>query len=136
MAADDREAEAKMDADSLYREEMITDRKVGVIRRLVPITRDAADDPARPVLYVGQAEIMTNMGPLPISFDIPGSTLSEAVAGFAKAANEAVERTVQQLQEMRRQQASQLVVPQGGMPNLGGPGGPGGLPGGGKIRMP
>jgi hypothetical protein len=35
---------------------------------------------------------------------------------------------MQQIQEMRRQQASQLVVPQGGMPNLGG--------GGGKIQIP
>ena len=37
------------------------------------------------------------------------------------------------LQELRRQQASSIVVPQGGM---GGLGGPGGLPGGGKIQMP
>jgi hypothetical protein len=136
MATDEREADAKMDVNSLYREEMITDRKVGMIRRLVPIKSDGTDDPARATQYVGQAEIMTNMGPLPISFDIPGTTLADAVAGFPQAATEAVERTVEQLQEMRRQQASQLVVPQGGMPNLGGAGGPGGLPGGGKIRMP
>ena len=137
MATDERAAEARMDVNSLYREEMITDRKVGVIRRMVPIKSDGTDDPARAILYVGQAEIMTNMGPLPISFDIPGKSLADAVAGFPQAATEAVERTVEQLQEMRRQQASQLVVPQGGMPNLGsGPGGPGGLPGGGKIRMP
>lgn len=137
MAADEREADAKMDPDSLYREELITDRKVGVIRRLVPVRSDGSDDAGRQVLFVGQAEIMTNMGPLPISFDIPGATLADAIARFPQAATEAVERTVQQLQEMRRQQASQLVVPQSGMPSLGGgPGGPGGLPGGGKIRMP
>jgi hypothetical protein len=54
--------------------------------------------------------------------------------GFSAAATVAIERTVQQIQEMRRQAASQLVVPQGGMPNLG-PGGPGGR-GGGKIQIP
>jgi hypothetical protein len=38
------------------------------------------------------------------------------------------------LQELRRQQASSIVVPQGGMSGLGGPGG---LPGaGGKIQIP
>jgi hypothetical protein len=60
-------------------------------------------------------------------------SLAEAVAGFAPAATAAIERTVQQIQEMRRQAASQLVVPQGGIPNL--TGGPPGR-GGGKIQLP
>jgi hypothetical protein len=130
--ADERNPEAEMDVQALYREELFTDRKVGAIRRLTPVTSAGADDPSRPVLFIGQAEIMTNMGPVPINFEIPGKGLVEAVAGFPAAANAAIERTVQQIQEMRRQAASQLVVPQGGMPNLGG-----GAPGrGGKIQMP
>ena len=108
-----------MDAAALYREEMFTDRKVGAIRQLTPVTADGAPDTTRPVLFLGQAEIMTNMGPVPLSFEIEGKTLAEAVAGFSAAATVAIERTVQQIQEMRRQAASQLVVPQGGMPNLG-----------------
>jgi hypothetical protein len=77
---------------------------------------------------------MTNMGPVPINFEIEAKTLGEAVAGFAEAAAAGIERTVQQIQEMRRQQSSQIVVPQGGIPNLG-PGG-GGPRGGGKIQIP
>jgi hypothetical protein len=129
---EERNAEPQMDVAALYREETFTDRKVGVIRRLTPVLGDGSDDPARAVVYVGQAELMTNMGPAPISFEIEGKSLAEAVANFASAASAAVERTVQQIQEMRRQAASQLVVPQGGIPNLG-PGGPGR---GGKIQMP
>ena len=123
-----------MDADGLYLEDNFTDRRVGAIRRLTPVRADASVDPTRPVLFIGQAEIMTNMGPVPLSFEIEGKTLAEAVVGFSAAATVAIERTVQQIQEMRRQAASQLVVPQGGMPNLG-PGGPGGR-GGGKIQIP
>lgn len=130
--ADPRDAEAQMDADALYQEEMFTDRRVGALRRLTPVRKDGTRDMGRPVLFVGQAEIMTSMGPVPISFEIEGETLEKAVAGFAPAAAAAVERTVQQIQEMRRQQASQLVVPQGGIPNLGG----GGPRGGGKIQIP
>jgi len=122
-----------MDVTSLYREELFTDRKVGAIRRLVPVRADGMNDPERPALFIGQAEIMTNMGPVPLSFEIEATTLEQAVAGFAGAAAVAIERTVQQIQELRRQQASQLVVPQGGMPNLG-PGGAG--RGGGKIQIP
>ena len=130
--ADERDAEAQMDADALYQEEMFTDRRVGALRRLTPVKSDGSRDPSRPVLFLGQAEIMTNMGPVPISFEIPGETLDQAVAGFGAAAAAGIERTVQQIQELRRQQASQLVVPQGGMPNLGG----GGPRGGGKIQLP
>jgi hypothetical protein len=132
--ADERNQDPQMDAAALYREEMFTDRKVGAIRRLTPVTGDGVPDTTRPVVYIGQAEIMTNMGPVPLSFEIEGKTLDQAVAGFAPAAAVAIERTVQQIQEMRRQAASQLVVPQGGMPNLG-PGGPAGR-GGGKIQIP
>lgn len=130
--ADEREAEANMDADALYHEEMFTDRRVGALRRLTPVKADGSADTARPTLFLGQAEIMTNMGPVPLSFEIPGETLEQAVAGFGTAAQAAIERTVQQIQELRRQQASQLVVPQGGLPpNMGG-----GPRGGGKIQIP
>ena len=130
--AEDRDQEAQMDAASMYLEETFTDRKVGAIRRLTPVKSDGSVDPTRPVLFIGQAEMMTNMGPLPISFEIEAQSLEEAIASFASAAAAAVERTVQQLQELRRQAASQLVIPQGGMPNL-----TGGPPGhGGKIQLP
>jgi len=131
--AEQRNTEPQMDIAALYLEETFTDRKVGTIRRLTPVTSDGTTDSARPVVYVGQAEIMTNMGPVPINFEIEGRTLGEAVVGFSAAAAVAVERTVQQIQEMRRQAASQLVVPSGPMPNLG-PGGP--VRGGGKIQLP
>lgn len=130
--AEDRNQDPQMDAAGLYQEDNFTDRRVGSIRRLTPVRPDATVDPTRPVLYIGQAEIMTNMGPVPISFEIDGTTLAEAVQGFSPAAAAAIERTVQQIQEMRRQQASQLVVPQGGMPPNLGVGGRGG----GKIQLP
>lgn len=130
--AEDRNQDPQMDTEGLYQEDNFTDRKVGAIRRLSPVRADGSADPSRPVLFLGQAEIMTNMGPVPINFEIEAQTLADAVIGFAPAAQAAIERTVQQIQEMRRQQASQLVVPQGPMPNLTGGGGRGG----GKIQMP
>jgi hypothetical protein len=133
MAANtDRATETSMDASSLYREEIITDRKVGTIRMLTPLTGAGAVDASRPVIYMGEAQIMTQAGPLPITFDIEAATLKDAVDKFGPAAKEAVERTVRELQELRRQAASSIVVPQGGMGGLGG----GGMGGGGKIQLP
>ena len=130
--AEERSQDSQMDAEGLYQEDNFTDRRVGAIRRLSPVRADGSADPSRPVLFIGQAEIMTNMGPVPINFEIEGQTLADAVIGFAPAAQVAIERTVQQIQEMRRQQASQLVVPQGPVPGLTGGGGRGG----GKIQLP
>jgi len=130
---DDRAGDPKMDPKSLYREEMITDRKVGTIRVLTPIKSDGSPDSGREVTYIGEAQLLTSVGTLPINFEIEAKTLDEAVSRFAEVAKEAVERTMKDLQELRRQAASSIVVPQGGM---GGLGGPGGLGPGGKIQIP
>ena len=60
----------KMDATSLYREEIYTDRRIGTIRAMVPVTAKGDTDPARETLYIGEAQIMTQMGPLPVTFEI------------------------------------------------------------------
>jgi hypothetical protein len=122
----------KMDANDLYREDTITDRKVGTIRVMTPVRPDGSTDPARAAVYVGQAQIMTPAGVLPLSFEIPAATLAEACAGFAEGAKIAFEETMQELQEMRRQQASSIVIPDAGAAAALGQGGPPR----GKIQFP
>ena len=112
-----RSSEAVMDAASLYREEIYTDRKIGTLRVLLPVKSDGSPDAARRTLFQGEAQLMTNMGPLPISFDIEASTLAEAVAGYAEATKAGIERAMREIQEMRRQasgvieRASKLSTP-------------------------
>ncbi len=109
-----RPTDMKMDATSLYREDIYTDRAAGTIRVLTPVTRDGGPDQTRPVVYTGEAQIMTNMGPLPISFEIPAATLAEAVQKYGESAKDGVERTMRELQELRRQQSSSILVPGAG----------------------
>ena len=116
-----------MSIEELYREETYTDRRIGSIRVLTPITPDGQTDADRPVLYQGHTQLMTAMGALPLNFDIEAETLAQAVDLFQDAANAAVEATMKELQELRREAASSIIVPEGGM---------GGMPGGGKIQMP
>ena len=106
---EERGPDAKMDVDNLFREEIITDRKVGTMRMMTPIKSDGTADTARATLFIGEAQIMTNAGPLPINFEIEGQNLSEAIANFGDAAKEGVERTVRELQELRRQQQSSIA---------------------------
>jgi hypothetical protein len=122
--------EIKVDPKQLYLEEIFTDRRVGTIRRLTPVNKDGARDQARAVLYVGETQVLTPAGALPIAFEIGAGSLEEAADKFGQLAKEAIERTVKELQDLRRQAASQIVIPQGGLPPMGGAGG------GGKIQMP
>jgi hypothetical protein len=137
MPADTRTpADATMDAASLYREEIVTDRKIGTIRVLVPVTPDGAADGSRATIYSGEAQIMTNMGALPVNFEIEAATLSEAVAKYGESAQAGIERTMRELQEMRRQASSSLIVPPAGAASALSGGGMGGMGGGGKIQLP
>ena len=132
MATDpnQRSGNPTMDPASLYREEIYTDRAVGTLRVLVPVTADGAPDRSRTTVYTGEAQLMTNVGPLPISFDIPAASLAEAVAKYAEAAKEGVAHAMRELAEMRRQASSSIVIPPAGaLP-------PGGPLGGGKIQLP
>jgi hypothetical protein len=129
---DQRLPEPKMDPAGLYREEVITDRKVGTIRVLTPIRNDGSMDAGRKTLYLGEAQIYTTMGALPLSFELDANSLSDAVSKYAPAAKQAVEQAVRELEDMRRQAASSIVIPKGGVGGLP----PGGLGGGGKIQLP
>ncbi len=115
-ATPDRQTE--MDPKQMYREEIFTDRKLGTIRKLTPVGADGAIDAARPVIFSGQAQVMTPMGALPLSFDLEAASLDAAIAKFGAAAEAAVQQTMRELQEMRREQASSLVIPDAGVASL------------------
>ena len=124
--SDPKSTELRLDPDTLYLEEVLTDRRIGTLRRLTPVTREGAPDATRAVAYVGETQILTPAGSIPIAFEIEAGSLGEAAEKFASLAKEAIDRTVRELQELRRQASSSIVVPQGPM----------GGGGGGKIQLP
>jgi hypothetical protein len=127
MAEGERKIELDMAPENLYLEEIFTDRRVGTIQRLTPVTKDGGPDNTR------------SAGGLPITFEIDATSLGEASRKFGEAAEAAIEDTMRRLEEMRRDAASSIIVPgsgggpSGGMPGGGVPGG--GIPGGG-IKVP
>ena len=126
----------QVDTDNLFREESITDLRVASIRRMIPIKTDGTDDDSRPIQYIVSTQIMSQMGPLPITAPVDADSLEEVIAKFPEAIKDAVERMVEEAKEHRRQESSRIVVPgsmPGGMPGQGGIPGAGGAPGGGII---
>ena len=131
MASQPDLPEVKLDPASLYQEEIFTDRRAGTLRRLTPIKTDGSPDPSRPVLFSGQTQLLTPAGVLPLGFDIEATTLSEALDKFPDGVRMALEQAIEEAREMRREQASRIVVPDVGGANVGP-----GPAGGGKIKFP
>lgn len=129
--------QAKMDEKELWKEEVFTDRKVGTIRRLSPVKADGTPDASRKAVFVGEAQLMTPAGALPLSFEIPGETLDAAVAGYGAAVQLAFTETMEELKELRRKAQTSIVTPSSPGGLAGGLGG-GGLfgPGGGMPPAP
>lgn len=117
--------EIKIDTASLCREEAYTDRRAGTLRRMVPVLADGSPDASRPIIWLGQTQLMTPGGVLPLGFEIDAKDLAEAVEKFPDAVKQALEDAINEAQEMRREAASRIVVPDAG-----------GMPSPGKIKFP
>ena len=126
-----------VDTENLYREEVFTDLKAATVRRLSPVRPDGSPDPERPVLFLGETQILTPAGLLPVQARIPAQTLEEAWERFPEAIRRAVDRLIQEVREAQLREATRIVTPAEAGLGLGGGGlgGPG-VPGGGKIKLP
>ena len=130
MAQQPELPEIKLDATSLYREEIFTDRRAGTLRRLTPVTTDGSVDASRAVLFSGQTQLLTPGGVLPLGFDIEATSLEEALNRFPEAVKLALDEAIEEAREMRREASSRIVVPDAGAMGAGPVGG------GGKIKFP
>ena len=121
--------EVRVDVANLYREEVYTDLRVATIRVLVPVKADGTHDASRETLFSGQTTLLSQAGPLPVECPIEAKNLQEAAAKFPAAMKEAVDRLIEEAREIRRREASRIVVPSAMPPPPGG-----GARGGGIIR--
>lgn len=117
-----------VDLDNLHREEVFSDLRSASVRVLTPVDANGRTDPSRPRLFIGDTQLMTQMGPIPVQFELEAETLAEAFAKFPEGVKAAIERLSERAREMARDEASRIVVP-GKMPGGGMSGG--GLGGGG-----
>jgi hypothetical protein len=104
-------SEIKLDAKSLYREEVFTDLRVGTLKQLTPVTSDGSRDMGRPMAYVGETQLMSQVGPLPVQAPIEADNLKQALERFPAAIQRAVEAMITEVKELQRKEMSRIVVP-------------------------
>ena len=104
-------SEIKLDDKNLYREEVFTDLRVGTLKQLTPVTTDGDRDLARPIVYIGETQLMSQVGPLPVQTRIEAENLQAAIARFPAAIQTAVEAMIDEVKEHQRKEMSRIVVP-------------------------
>jgi hypothetical protein len=106
-----------IDKNNLYREESLTDLKVGSIRRLIPLKTDGTVDDSRTEMFIGHTQLMSPEGPLPIQAELAAKTIDEAIDVFPEAMKQALAEMVEKIKQMQQQQQTQqkdesrIIVP-------------------------
>ena len=106
-----QEQELVFDKNNLYKEKTYTDLKTGSIKQLTPVKTDGSKDESRTPMFMGQTQMMSPSGPLPIQCMIEASNLEDAADKFPAAINATVERIIEEAKKSRQEEASQIVVP-------------------------
>jgi hypothetical protein len=102
----------KIDPNNLYKEEAFTDLTFATIRRLTPVKLDGSPDESREPIFTGMTQLMSPNGPIPVQCLIEGAkTLSEAADKLPEAIEKTVQAMIAEAEEMRRQEASKIVIP-------------------------
>jgi len=104
-------SEVRLDEDNLYREEVFTDLRVGSIKQMTPVGADGSRDLSRPMMFVGETQLMSQMGPLPVQAKIEAADLKGAIELFPAAIQTAVEAMIEEVKELQRKEMSKIVVP-------------------------
>ena len=104
-------SEIKLDDTKLYREEVFTDLRVGSLKQLIPVTKHGERDLGRPMVFVGETQLMSQVGPLPVQTRIEAENLQAAIERFPAAIQTAVEAMIAEVKELQRKEMSRIVVP-------------------------
>jgi hypothetical protein len=100
----------KVDRSNLYLEESFTDLTVGAIRRLSPVKPDGSPDKTRKTVFVGQTQLLTPQGSVPIQGVIKAKDLQQAIKRFPEAMQAAFDKLMGDIKKMREEE-SPIVAP-------------------------
>lgn len=103
-----------VDRQNLYREETYTDLKVASIRCLHPVKDDGTPDKTRKTVFVGQTQLMTPGGPLPVQALISAKHLQQAIKKFPEAMMGAVAKLTEEVKKYQQEERTSIVTPAGG----------------------
>ncbi|MDI9570059.1 MAG: hypothetical protein QM278_04890 [Pseudomonadota bacterium] len=114
VATDQKPQKARINQNNLYREEIFTDMTVGSLHQLTPVKANGEPDKQRKILFIGNTQLITKQGPLPIRFPIDAKNLPQAAERFPEAMENFVAMMLAQAKEMQSREESRIIVPSSG----------------------
>ena len=102
-----KDVDFKIDRSNLYREESFTDLKVGTIKCLNPVKADGSEDKTRKKIFVGNTNVMTPQGPIPIQGMIQAKELQQAIKKFPETMEAAMDRLIEEAKKYQEQQQAE-----------------------------
>jgi len=97
--------------DNLYQEEFFTDFDMASIRRLTPVKPNGLRDKSRKLVFVGNLNLMTPQGPLPIQATIDARNLKEAMERYPEAMKNALGEMQEKVKKLQQEKESKIIVP-------------------------
>lgn len=104
----------QVDKTNLYREESVTDLKIATIRQLIPVNIDGTSDTSREVIFIGNTQLGTPQGPIPLQAKLEAKTFEQAMDLFPQAMELETKKVIENFKRMEAQQKKQksnLIIP-------------------------
>jgi hypothetical protein len=104
----------QVDKTNLYREVSLTDLKIANIRQLIPVNVDGSDDPSRETIFIGNTQLGTPQGPIPMQAKLEVATIEEAMDKFPQAMELETQKVIENFKRMEAQQKkekSNIIMP-------------------------
>lgn len=112
-----QEMDLTIDKNNLYREDSITDLRIGAIRLLIPVKPDGTDDKSRTTKFIGHTQLMSPQGPIPIQAELVANNIEEAIDIFPKTMKQNMDEIIEKIKKMQQQEQmnkkddSRIIVP-------------------------
>lgn len=114
---ENKPASIRINQNNLYREEIFSDLMVGSIHQMTPVKPNAELDKQRTVMFIGNTQLITQQGPLPVRFPIEAKNLQQAIEKFPESLDTFIKKMVEEAKELQRKEESRIIMP--GSPSVG-----------------
>ena len=104
----------QVDKTNLYREISVTDLKIANIRQLIPMNVDGTDDTSRETIFIGNTQLGTPQGPIPMQAKLEATTMEEAMDLFPQAMELETQKVIENFKRMEAEQKnekSNIIMP-------------------------
>lgn len=105
------DVDLSVNENNLYQEEFFTDFDMASIRRMTPVKPNGLRDKSRKLVFVGNLNLMTPQGPLPIQSAIDARNLKEAIERYPEVMKHALGEMQEKIKKLQQEKESKIIVP-------------------------